>query len=50
MELQIRMAHALQLVGRHESRERTRLRGLALAERLGDRIEYAIALRVMAPH
>ncbi|MBI5169851.1 MAG: sigma 54-interacting transcriptional regulator [Candidatus Eisenbacteria bacterium] len=48
MELQIRMAHALQLVGRQEESRAHALRGLALAERLGDRIEYAIALRVIA--
>ncbi len=48
MELSTRIAHALQLVGRHDEARLHALRGLALAERLGDRIEYAIALRVMA--
>ena len=48
MELQIRMALALQLTGRPDDAQGFALKGLALAERLGDRVEHAIALRVLA--
>ena len=48
MELQIRMAQALRLVGRLDDAQESARRGLALAERLGDRVEYAIALRTLA--
>jgi transcriptional regulator with GAF, ATPase, and Fis domain/tetratricopeptide (TPR) repeat protein len=48
MELQVRMAWALQLAGRPDEAQGFALKGLALAERLGDRVEQAIALRVLA--
>jgi transcriptional regulator with GAF, ATPase, and Fis domain/Tfp pilus assembly protein PilF len=48
MELHLRIALALQLGGRPDEAQGHALKGLALAERLGDRVEYAIALRVLA--
>jgi len=48
MELEIRVGLALQLVGRLEEAHTHGARGLALAERLGDRVEHAIALRALA--
>lgn len=48
MELETRMGLALQFVNRFDESRAHATRGLALAERLGDRIEYAIALRVLA--
>ena len=48
MELQIRMALALQLAGRPDDAQGFALKGMALAERLGDRVEQAVALRVLA--
>ncbi len=48
MELEIRIGMALQLTGRVEEANTLLVRGLALAERLGDRIEQGIALRALA--
>ena len=48
MELYIRQGMALRLMGRHDDAHSSLLRGLALAEASGDRIEHAIALRELA--
>jgi transcriptional regulator with GAF, ATPase, and Fis domain/Tfp pilus assembly protein PilF len=48
MELLIRQGMALRLMGRHDDAHASLLRGLALAEASGDRIEHAIALRELA--
>jgi transcriptional regulator with GAF, ATPase, and Fis domain/tetratricopeptide (TPR) repeat protein len=48
MELETRAALALHLAGRAEEAQAYALRGLALAERLGDKVEHAIALRTLA--
>lgn len=48
MELEIRCGIAMQLAGRLDEAQAHAMKGLALAERLGDRIEYAIALRSLA--
>jgi len=48
MELQLRTALACQMLGRHEEAQSLALKGIALAERLGDRVEYAVGLRVLA--
>jgi transcriptional regulator with GAF, ATPase, and Fis domain/tetratricopeptide (TPR) repeat protein len=48
MELQIRRAQALHLTGRLDDAQSAVLKGMTLAERLGDRVEYAIALRTLA--
>lgn len=47
MELEIRAGQALLLLGRQDEAQAALVRGLALAERSGDRIEYAIALRAL---
>ncbi len=48
MELQIRMSLALQLAGRPDEAQGFALKGLMHAERLGDRVEYGVALRALA--
>lgn len=48
MELEVRVGLALQLVGRLDEAHAHGMKGLALAERLGDRVEHAIALRALA--
>ena len=48
MELTIRLGIALRLVGRHDDSHTQLLRGLAMAEAAGDRIEHSIALRELA--
>jgi len=48
MELTIRLGMALRLVGRREEAHTQLLRGMAMAEAAGDRIEHAIALRELA--
>jgi Nif-specific regulatory protein len=48
MELTIRFGIALRLVGRLDEAQAQLLRGLAMAESAGDRIEHAIALRELA--
>ena len=48
MELTIRLGIALRLVGRHDDSHAQLLRGLAMAEAAGDRIEHSIALRELA--
>src|SRR5262249_45350133 len=48
MELTIRLGSALRLVGRREEAHTQLLRGLAMAEAAGDRIEHSIALRELA--
>lgn len=48
MELSIRRAQALLMVGRVDEALASALKGMTLAERLGDRVEYAIALRTIA--
>jgi len=48
MELTIRHGMALRMVGRFEEAQGQLLRGVALAEAAGDRIEHAIALRELA--
>ena len=48
MELEIRVGHALLLLQRNEEAAQHLAKGMAFAERLGDRIEGAIALRTLA--
>jgi transcriptional regulator with GAF, ATPase, and Fis domain/Tfp pilus assembly protein PilF len=48
MELTIRLGMAFRLMGRLDDAHSALLRGLALAEASGDRIEHAIALRELA--
>ena len=48
MELTIRLGMALRLVGRLDDSHTHLLRGLAMAESAGDRIEHSIALRELA--
>src|SRR5262245_4836544 len=48
MELTIRLGMALRLLGRHDEAHAQLLRGLAMAESSGDRIEHSIALRELA--
>ncbi len=48
MELETRVGLAMQLVGRLEEAHAHGSRGLSLAERLGDRVEHAIAQRSLA--
>ena len=48
MELHIRCALGQQMLGRVDEAQVHALKGLALAEQLGDRVEHAIALRVLA--
>lgn len=48
MELETRVGLAMQLVGRLEDAHAHGMKGLALAERLGDRVEHSIALRALA--
>ncbi len=48
MELTIRLGMALRLLGRTDEAQTQLLRGLALAESAGDRIEHSIALRELA--
>ncbi len=48
MELEIRFGMALLQLGRNEEAAQHLAKGLAFAERLGDRIEGAIALRALA--
>ena len=48
MELESRLGMALTLLGRLDEAATHLARSLALGERLGDRVEYAIALRALA--
>jgi transcriptional regulator with GAF, ATPase, and Fis domain/Tfp pilus assembly protein PilF len=48
MEIETRVGLAMQLVGRLDEAQTHVSRGLALAERLGDRVELAIAQRALA--
>ncbi len=48
MELTIRLGMALRLAGRYDEAQTHLLRGLAIAESSGDRIEHSIALRELA--
>ena len=48
MELHVRRAMALRLAGRADDAQAAALQGMVMAERLGDRLEYALALRTLA--
>ncbi|MCC6348902.1 MAG: sigma 54-interacting transcriptional regulator [Candidatus Eisenbacteria bacterium] len=48
MELETRVGLAMQWIGRLDEAHAHGMKGLALAERLGDRVEHAIALRTLA--
>ncbi len=48
MELTIRLGMAMRMVGRNDEAQTQLLRGLAMAEAAGDRIEHSIALRELA--
>lgn len=48
MELETRVGLAMQLLGRLDEAHAHGMKGLALAERLGDRVEHALALRSLA--